>query len=107
MVAITSLTCSITCVARISSNELSRNGYGGRSKSHSTSAAVAELLSMPMAPGDLLRPQPMSRVTKPISPQSGEEHKGKVTVDVLSEPSAVADGSCPFGETDPPATAGG
>src|SRR5262249_44588400 len=58
----TSDTCSITCTARSAAKELSRKGYGKWSRSHKTSAFVRLLRSIPIAPGNLLIPQPTSRV---------------------------------------------
>src|ERR1700675_4768656 len=58
----TSETCSITCTACSPSKLESRNGYGKRSRSHSTSARLAGWRSIPIAPAFLLIPHPTSRI---------------------------------------------
>src|ERR1700691_1668034 len=62
IVAITSATCSIAWMASRRSKELSRKGYGTRSRLQRTSARVAGFRSIPMAPDCLLTPQPTSSV---------------------------------------------
>src|SRR5437867_8010844 len=63
----------MTCVAWISSKRLSSKGYGNELRSWTTSTPGRATLSIPMAPGDLFFPHPISRtlMRMPILPRAG------------------------------------